>query len=241
MLTWKEVESYLKRSDRIIFPIGSTEQHGTKAILGTDHLVAEKISMEVGKRTQTLVAPTLVVGMSEHHLSFPGTMSFSKEVYYLVIQNLLTRFYRHGFKHILIINGHGGNQRTVNVVRHQLKNELPDLSIAFVNWWDLPEAEKYLEKHFGKWEGMHATAGETSIMMHVYPKMISHKKVPKGKCPPKKEYEKANVPDDYRRLFPDGVWYADPNLANRKHGKNLTDLCIKSLIPKLKKWDFENF
>lgn len=237
-LTWNDVESYLKVDDRIIIPIGSTEQHGPKSIIGTDHLAAEHIAIESSKLSKILVSPTLSIGMSEHHLAFPGTLSFSKEVYYLVLHNLLTRLHQQGFRRFLLINGHGGNCRTVKAVFHQLASELDNFSPVLFNWWDVPEVTTYLDKHFGKWEGMHATPGETSLMMYFYPELISKKPVPKGRRPSKEIYHNAIRPEDYRQLFPEGVWYADPNLASSKHGKMIFNLCIDYILPKINKWDF---
>jgi creatinine amidohydrolase len=237
-LTWKDVEKYLSSNNRIIVPIGSTEQHGPKSILGTDHLAAENIAIELAKRSKVLVAPALSIGMSEHHLAFPGTLSFPGEVYYLVIYNLLFKLAKHGFKRILIINGHGGNCHTVKTVFYQLSEESKDLSFALVNWWDIPSVKAYLDIHFGKWEGKHATPGETSLMMYFYPEKICNNPVPKGKRPSKEKYNNCSKPEDYRKLFPDGIWYADPNLARKDHGKAILTLSLDYLVPKLTNWSF---
>ena len=73
--TWIEVEEYLKRSRGIIMPIGSTEQHGPMGLIGTDALCAEVIARGVGERAGALVAPTISIGMAQHHLGFPGSIT----------------------------------------------------------------------------------------------------------------------------------------------------------------------
>jgi len=73
--TWAEVETYLKTSTGIIMPIGSTEQHGPNGLLGTDALCAEVLGRGVGQATGALVAPTIHVGMAQHHMGFTGTMT----------------------------------------------------------------------------------------------------------------------------------------------------------------------
>jgi creatinine amidohydrolase/Fe(II)-dependent formamide hydrolase-like protein len=70
--TWCDVKEYLTKRKDIIIPIGSTEQHGPMGYIGTDFICPETIAKEIGDRTGALVAPTLPVGMSQHHLSFPG-------------------------------------------------------------------------------------------------------------------------------------------------------------------------
>ncbi|MGH9889424.1 MAG: creatininase family protein, partial [bacterium] len=73
--TWAEVEQFLKRSRVIVVPIGSNEQHGPTGLLGTDWLCPEIIAREAEKAADILVAPTFNIGMAQHHLGFPGTIS----------------------------------------------------------------------------------------------------------------------------------------------------------------------
>ena len=73
--TWQEVEAYLQTSRGIIVPIGSTEQHGPSGLIGTDAICAEVIARGVGEAAGALVAPTIAVGMAQHHLGFSGSMT----------------------------------------------------------------------------------------------------------------------------------------------------------------------
>ena len=73
--TWQEVETYLQTSRGIILPIGSTEQHGPTGLIGTDAICAEVIARGVGEAAGALVAPTISVGMAQHHLGFAGSMT----------------------------------------------------------------------------------------------------------------------------------------------------------------------
>jgi len=74
--TWAEVEAYLERSKTVVVPIGSNEQHGPTGLLGTDWLCPEIIAHEAHKGgADILVAPTFNIGMAQHHLGFPGTIS----------------------------------------------------------------------------------------------------------------------------------------------------------------------
>src|ERR1700741_53233 len=75
LVTWHDVEAYLKKSTGIIIPIGSTEEHGPKGLVGTDALTAEFVAQGVGEKLGALVAPTISVGMAQHHLDFPGSMA----------------------------------------------------------------------------------------------------------------------------------------------------------------------
>ena len=78
--TWQEVEAYLEGSSGIIVPIGSTEQHGPTGLIGTDAITAEVISLRIGELTGALVGPTISIGMAEHHMAFPGSMTMRPSI-----------------------------------------------------------------------------------------------------------------------------------------------------------------
>ena len=81
--TWQEVDVYLQDSKTIILPIGSTEQHGPNGLIGTDALCPESLAIALGENTGALVAPTIPVGMAQHH------MAFARSITLLVILGLL--------------------------------------------------------------------------------------------------------------------------------------------------------
>ena len=73
--SWPEIEAYLKRSNGIIVPIGSTEQHGPNGLLGTDAICPEVIAKHAGDDSGILIGPTFNVGSAQHHLGFSGTIT----------------------------------------------------------------------------------------------------------------------------------------------------------------------
>ena len=75
LMSWPEVETYLKTSTGVIVPIGSTEQHSPAGIIGTDAVCAETLAWKTGELVDSIVGPTLAVGMSEHHMKFPGSIT----------------------------------------------------------------------------------------------------------------------------------------------------------------------
>jgi creatinine amidohydrolase len=124
-----EVEAYLEKSQGIILPIGSTEQHGPTGLIGTDAICAEAIAHGVGEATQAIVAPTINVGMALHHTAFPGTISLRPSTMIQLIKDYVTCLTRAGFTKFFFINGHGGNIATLKAAFAETYAHICDLNI----------------------------------------------------------------------------------------------------------------
>jgi len=95
--TWPEIETYLQTSKGIIFPIGSTEQHGPTGLISTDAICAETVARGVGEATGAVIGPTINVGMALHHTAFPGSMSLRPSTLIALIQDYVKPLARYGF------------------------------------------------------------------------------------------------------------------------------------------------
>src|ERR1700753_2845751 len=100
--TWQEIEDYLKRSKTVVIPIGSNEQHGPTGLLGTDFLCPEIIAHEASKRQgdKLLVGPTFAIGMAQHHLGFPGSISLRPSTFIAAMRGWRIWVAAHGFGRI---------------------------------------------------------------------------------------------------------------------------------------------
>jgi len=117
-MTWPEVEEALKRTDVIIIPVGSIEQHAKHLPLCTDSYWAIEVCKLIAQKAEVLVAPVVLAGLSSHHMGFPGTITLTSETFEAVVYETALSLIKHGFRKILIYNGHGGNEVSVaNVIQ----------------------------------------------------------------------------------------------------------------------------
>ncbi|MEW5725084.1 MAG: creatininase family protein [Thermodesulfobacteriota bacterium] len=229
--TWLEVEEYLGRSRGIIFPVGSVEQHGPTGLLGTDFICAQTIARSVGEAAGALVGPTISVGMSVHHLAFPGSITLRPSTLLLVVRDYVLSLVRYGFTRFFFLNGHGGNTPTLKAAFSEVQAELAggageeDVRLQAVNWWEAPAVKEVIDGLFGDREGGHATASEISLTQWVLPDRI--KTAPLGPYPSRRDG--FHGPADFRRRYPDGRIASDPGLAAPEHGEKVFRAAVPAL------------
>ncbi len=144
-LSWMDVENYLQLDDRVILVLGSCEQHGYLSLL-TDVKIPQVLADLVARRVGILVAPPLNFGITPYFLDYPGTISLRLQTFLAVLEDMVRSLYRHGFRRMLILNGHGGNS-AVRAYLQELLNELRDLRIIWYDWWLSKRIEAIAEKH----------------------------------------------------------------------------------------------
>lgn len=231
--TWSEVEVYLEKSQGIILPIGSTEQHGPTGLIGTDAICAEVIARGVGEATAAIIAPTINVGMALHHTAFPGTISLRPSTMIQLILDYVTCLAKAGFTKFFFINGHGGNIATLKAAFAETYTHIADLNIPNAqqvmcqvgNWFMYGSVYKLAKELYGNQEGSHATPSEVAVTQYVYPQVIKQ-------APLSPEVGSGNRifgAADFRQRYPDGRMGSNPALATPEHGKQLYDLAVKEL------------
>src|SRR5262245_10025241 len=117
----------------VIIPAGAFEQHGPGLPLATDLVRAEHVAERVATalRGKALVGPAIPVGVSPHHLAFAGTISLTTTTFATVVREYVDGLYRHGWRKILVLTGHGGNNATLTTVGQDLLTTHPDLQFAW--------------------------------------------------------------------------------------------------------------
>jgi creatinine amidohydrolase len=132
-LNWMQVEEYLGRDDRVVLPLGSTEQHGFLS-LETDNILAERVSAEAAEPLGVLVLPVLPYGLTPSFASFPGSPTLRLATFVEALRDLLDSLHGQGFRRFLLVNGHGGNLPAGSLVR-EWATAHPDAQAIFHSWW----------------------------------------------------------------------------------------------------------
>lgn len=132
-MNWMDVEGYLRRDDRIIVIIGACEQHGYLSLL-TDSKIPLALADAASASTGVLIAPPVNFGFSGYFMDYPGTISLRVETLVSVVEDIIHSLYHSGFRRILFLNGHGGNQAALQKIV-EVNNRYPDLKTAWYAWW----------------------------------------------------------------------------------------------------------
>lgn len=144
-MTWMEVERYLKNDDRIMLVTGATEQHGY-ICLETDIKIPHTLAVAASEKSGVLVAPPLNFGCSSYFIDFPGTISFRVQTFIFAVEDMVRSLHYQGFKRILFVNGHGGND-PAKLALGELVNDLDNLQVSWYDWWKAPSVAAVAEAH----------------------------------------------------------------------------------------------
>jgi creatinine amidohydrolase len=129
---WMQVEEYLTRDDRVLVPLGSTEQHGYLS-LGVDAILCERAAVVAAEPEGVPVLPALPFGLTPTFTAFPGTVTLRIDTYLSLIRDLLDSLRDQGFRRILLVNGHGGNAPAANLAQEWVA-ENPECEVLFHGW-----------------------------------------------------------------------------------------------------------
>lgn len=241
-MTWQEVEEYLKRSDVVLVPAGSTEQHGPAGPLGLDTYAAIALVEDAAAKTGVVVTPPIWFGDSAHHLGFPGTISIRTETLIAYVSDVLRSLAGGGFRKILIVNGHrGANLPALHTAAANLKEfELPDVFFAVIDplgiAGEAAELRESKEHHAGEMEMSH--------VMYKFPDLIRKDRIPHVDVDMEGRYSKYIKSDlfaggvkmdilissaEERELAPTGA-YCDATKANAEKGKQLHDQMVAEIV-----------
>lgn len=175
-LPWPAVAA-LSKDTPIVIPVAALEQHGRHLPVFTDSLLLGEVIRRAAPRLEAkaLFAPLMWLGNSHHHLEFAGTLSAAPRVYLDLLNGLAENFLQHGFRRLVFVNGHGGNdvpgRQAVFELRqrHRLRD---DVLFLFATYWSLGARPAETDTTFAQNEMGHACEWETSMMLRLAPHLV---------------------------------------------------------------------
>jgi creatinine amidohydrolase len=232
-LTAPELRTKAERGATVLLPVASMEQHGPHLPVGVDTILCESVCKAAAEAVDgempVVVAPTLWCGMAEHHMAYGGTFTFDLPTYQAVLGTLLKSIARHGFKRVLIVNGHGGNMSALAAFLPDFARET-GLKICATTYFELaqPEIAKILEDQD---RVRHACEGETSLMMVVAPETVRRDKLAEAHGPAHSTPRPLGVGRyrSFRDISNSGV-VGDARRASAEKGEKLAIVCRDAIV-----------
>ncbi len=239
-LTWPEMNDAIGMQKVVILPTGSTEQHGRHMPLDTDAFLTEAVCLEAGRRAaaRVLVLPPIAYGLNRHHIDFPGTIHIEPEAFIAFALCITKSLAYHGFKKILLVNGHGSNGPLVDLVArrtvletHSLCAAVSYLALAMDAFRTVQETPIVA----------HADEIETSLYLHLAPERVQMAEARAGDDV-MGEYLSSDSTTPYVR-FNDywGRWtqlgvHGDPTAATADKGRVVFEAAVTRLIAVVDEW-----
>jgi creatinine amidohydrolase len=240
-LTWAEMNEAIAMQKVVILPTGSTEQHGRHLPLDVDVFLAESVCLEVGRRApdQVLVLPSIAYGLNLHHIDFPGTIHIEPEVFIAFGLNITKSVAYHGFKKILIVNGHGSNTPLIDLIARKTVLETDSLCAA-LSYFSLAIAAFNQIKDTPVMA--HADEFETSLYLHLAPERVQLDKAGTGDDIMGK-YMSSDSTYNYPVRFNDfwGRWtqlgvHGDATTATAAKGEVIFEAAVTGLLELVNEW-----
>lgn len=238
-MTWEEAREAAAADRAVIVPIGAIEQHGPHLPLGTDAFQVEGIARRAAERAGAVVGPALRCGLSANHADFVGTIVLEPSTFLALIGDVVASLALHGFRRILLLNGHGGNDAAVEVAGAQLRQRLPGLGIGWAHAvrlvdWRARASESGIVYH--------ADEGETSLMLAVRPELVRTERARREMTDAFSSYYHTYYADDAplrglvsyglpptRELSGSGVM-GDPTFASCEKGEQVLEESVATLV-----------
>jgi creatinine amidohydrolase len=229
-MTWPEIGDAIEQGMRtVIVPSGAVEQHGPHLPLLTDSASASAVALDLAHRLgDALVAPTVWLGCSDHHLGFPGTISLRPETLEAVYRDCCVSLARHGFETIVCFSWHSGNYAPLQEMEARLVASVEGKSQVVV-WVDMDgffnAVRDVIEEQLGLGArvGGHADIFEASTMSHLRPELVREDRAEPGYLGPLDAALLSRVFSEGVQAFSSNGVLGDPRGMDAEAGR----LCVE--------------
>ncbi len=240
--TWEEIREVVKENRVVLQPVGTIEQHGPHLPLKTDILLAQTFCLEAGRRSPSdmVVMPSISYGFNEHHMDYPGTIAVDGETFIRYVLCVTKSLARHGFRKILLVNGHGSNNPFLDIIARRTIIETEALCGTFMPYSLIRDLIGKMSEC--QWNS-HACEIETSLLLYVAPELVKMERAKAEIGFPISKYHwrsltkpsPLNMMDIWSRFSETGI-AGDPTLATREKGKQLFEAGVAAMIELVKEF-----
>ncbi len=213
----------IKKTQTVIVPLGSIEQHGPHLPMHTDIFHAREIARRAAGMVPVFVAPPINFGVCRSTADFPGTIGIRSDTLVSLVVDVVESLYRHGMRGFILYSGHAGlnHMAALLTAADELMDAYEDTNFIVINDLDLCD-----EEFFGLIEAgndSHAGEIETSLIMALAPDLV-------GTLPPadRPEFPRPFLVHDTRAYWKSGVW-GDPQKASKEKGERMIAILSRNL------------
>ncbi len=170
-LTWPEINDAIEMNKVCIIPCGAVEQHGPHLPLDVDLVCPGGVACGAGRQMpdKILILPTVAYGYTGHVMDFPGTINTHYETFIRQVLDITKSLAYHGFKKIILLNGHGSNMPNLDLAARRTNLET-DAECVLIAWWNLLTVDKDFLPNWreSKFPGGCSHAGELETSMYLF-------------------------------------------------------------------------
>jgi creatinine amidohydrolase len=228
----------LDRNIPVILPVAAIEQHGFHLPLATDKLIGTHFCLQLEKEIpdRVLILPVMSIGCSEHHMDFSGSLTLKHKTFLRQAEDILHSVAHHGFKNLILLNSHGGNQGIGQVIVEHFGNRHPDCRIVLVTWWKIAGDSLFDLNETGPGGVGHAGEFETSLMMVINPDLVQAERIMDKQNAENFDWAsgdllrgpRASLYKSMKNLTPNGV-FGDPKKFSPGKGRKITEIVVENL------------
>ncbi|MEM3523921.1 MAG: creatininase family protein [Thermoproteota archaeon] len=232
-LTSPDIKEAAEKNLVAVLPVGSIEIHGPHMPTGTDSITIREITRMAAEKEPAVVLPTLYYVYVPENRHFPGTISLSARTILTILEEICDEVARNGFKKILIVNGHGGNNSLLRVFLRESLHKKKDYVIYVLvePWFSIEEiAEKICES---KVTG-HACERETSMGLYLFENLIKMENVKQEAKTGGTNLPGIETPVDWQ-AYAVQLYLGNPRLATKEKGRILVERLIDFIADAIKK------
>jgi creatinine amidohydrolase len=222
-LTHANFHDAASKTQVAVMATGALEAHGMHLPLSTDNILPTYLAEKIANKTKALVLPTIPFGDSWVFNEFEGTISIAPEALSEFYISVMKGVFNHGFKYIVVLNGHGGNIPALTTAAKSA-TEKGQRAVVVVNWWkDLAESARKLveETPMG-----HAAEDETSEVLFVRPDLVDMSKAEAHRV----ETQYTIISGMYREELLPSAMHGDPRKASGDKGRLIMEQAEEELI-----------